>query len=123
MRSFDLGGIGVHTSTRPFDIEQPPIVVYSTRLFDISGVTFVTSTRPFDIEGDLSLYSTRPFDIIESIPSPLPGTVIPGPEETETSTLTAPAAAGTSTITVGGTWQVGQIIRVGREYRRIVDVS
>lgn len=124
-RPFDIGGIGVLTSTRPFDIEQPPILVKNTRPFDISGITAAYSTRPFDILGDLLLLSIRPFDIIETVQDPLPGTIIPGPEETATTTLTATANAGDITITVssGAGFRVGQVISVGGEYRRIVNIT
>ena len=124
-RPFDVGGIGVHKSTRPFDIEQPPIVVYNTRPFDISGVTGALSTRPFDILGPLLLLSTRPFDIIELIEAPLPGTIIPGVTETATTTLSAPASAGDLTVTVtsGTGFRVGQVISIGGEYRRIVNIT
>lgn len=119
-----MGGIGVLLSYRPFDIEQPPILVKNTRPFDILGATAAFSTRPFDILGDLLLLSTRPFDIIEATTRPLPGTIIPGPEETATTTLSAPANAGDTVVSVisGTGFRVGQVISIGGEYRRIVNI-
>jgi hypothetical protein len=64
-RPFDLGGIGVMTSWRPFDVLCPLVSKRSNRPFDIQGTVGITSTRPFDMgTGGLLVTSPRPFDVI-----------------------------------------------------------
>lgn len=65
IRQFDLGGIGVMTSWRPFDILCPLVSKTSNRPFDIQGTVGITSIRPFDMgTGGLLVTSARPFDVV-----------------------------------------------------------
>jgi hypothetical protein len=81
-RGFDLGGIGVYTVSRPFDLLTPPVKVTWRRPFDIAGVVSASWERAFDLGdgGQLWIWS-RPFDLIDAVdPDPivvLPPTPVP----------------------------------------------
>jgi hypothetical protein len=78
-RLFDLGGIGVLSWSRPFDIETTPLVVRWRRPFDIAGGVGLAWSRPFDLgEGGARWFWSRPFDLIDDNgQDPGGGVVIP----------------------------------------------
>lgn len=124
-RPFDVGGMGVVLSYRPFDIEQQPILIQSARPFDILGSTQALSYRPFDIEGDLLVYSIRPFDIKEHTHTPVPGMNLPFTGPPANTTLATDVAAGaTSVVVVSATnVHIGKMLNIGGEYRTVTAIN
>lgn len=120
-RLFDVGGVGEGESVRTFDIEQPPVVGESIRVFDILGRTAGESVRVFDVLGLLSGDSTRVFDIVSDSPDGTrPGLPVPVTSGVAQTIGGGGAALGATTVTVtGGTTGMGPgtLLNIDGEYR------
>ena len=105
-RRFNLGGIGRHTSARPFDILSPLASVTSTRPFTIQGLSTFTSQRPFDLGTKALWTSPRHFDIISEADGAPIDDIVYAPPQTDavnaTQRVDIQATGGTFTITFDG---------------------
>jgi hypothetical protein len=121
--SYNIGGIGIWTHERSFDIEKDPLAWGHSRPFDVGQTVGYVFTNPFDVVGPLAIIHDRIFGISGNT-TPEYGTHLPPLTPLRGLVLTAPTN-GTSVLHVADTTgvEVGQKAVIGIYSGTVIGVT